>query len=70
MLTRSEHVLDPDREHEDEVENILRSVEEVSDVASVLGELTNTKVNFTLPESPLSSVNEVSSSADAPSVTN
>jgi chemotaxis protein CheY-P-specific phosphatase CheC len=70
MLTRSEHVLEPDREHEDEVGNILRSVEEVSDVASVLGELTNTKVKLTLPESPLSSVNEVSSSADAPSVTN
>ena len=65
-----EHVLEPSREYEDEGDNILRSVEEVGDVALVTDELANTKVKFTLPEPPLSSENEGSSSANVTSVTN
>lgn len=53
---------------EDEVDEILKSVVEMSDTASILNEVARTKVKFVLPEPPLSSECE-SLSEDPPSIT-
>ncbi|KAF1354278.1 hypothetical protein EJ07DRAFT_158674 [Lizonia empirigonia] len=53
---------------EDEVDEILKSVVEMSDTASILNEVARTKVKFVLPEPPLSSDCE-SLSEDPPSIT-